>query len=328
MAAAADKERIQALIQEQTVRHHALDSRLPAQASLSIWQTVPHSGTCWLVEDGRRLVGALGAEREYWPEDSPFANVFPRQYVRLRLYLTDSVPTGQVLDLLLDGVAGWPGALTLAGRMVMTPVCDEALSSALRVRGFEPYHTIASRPMTAPPDEIAPGDLVIRPARRADLLIVGALMAESWRFHATYQPAITLTDRLLEGCEQQAWQLSGDGMTQSLMVAERAGEVIVFFGIGLNTQEPDIHPALFAVGYYGDILEVAVRSDQRRQGIGQAMFRAAWRWFDERNVEGLLVNYAPTNPISSRFWPQLGFTDAWINWWRAESEESDDRTLY
>ncbi len=315
VASSADIAAIQALAQAQAERHHALDDRLPEGAALSSWQILLNGGVCWVAESEGQLVGALCAEREQWFSDSPFANVFPRRYLRLRLFLANGASPAPVLDRLLDCAARWPDALAIPGRMIMTPARDAELAAALEARGFAPYHAIAHRSLASPPTAPA-AEVTIRPARRGDLLDVAALMADSWRFHAAYQPAIILTDHLLDGCQEQAWQLAGDGAAQTLLLAEQGGEVIGFFGMGISVQQPEALPSLFATGLYGDIFEVAVRADQRRRGVGLALFRAAWQWFEARGAAAMFVNYAPTNPISSRFWPKLGFADAWINWWR------------
>lgn len=322
VATTTDIEVIQHLADAQTRRIHALDARLPARLQLPSWLALPSTGTCWLAENGRRVVGALCAEYEHWPSESAFANVFPRRYLRLRAYLADDVPSSLALETLLGRADGWPEAITLPGRMIMTPKCDESMAAALRELGFRSYHAIAHRLMDETPPPAVDG-VVVRPAALADLTAVAELMAESWRFHARYQPAIVLSDSLLAGCEHQAWQMAGDGLTQLLLVAEVDGTVVGFFGAGMIYQEVEQRPALFATGHYGDIHEVAVRGDLRRRGVGQTMYRAAWQWIKARGADGVFVNYAPTNPLSSRFWPKLGFQDAWINWWRPDATSTN-----
>ncbi len=315
LATTTDIEMVQRLAGEQARRFHGLDERLPESLLLPAWLAVPGSGACWLAENGRRVLGALCAEHERWSPESAFANVFPRRYLRLRSYLVDNTLPAETLDVLLGRADGWPEALATTGRMIMTPARDQALSAALRRLGFQPYHTITHRSMGETPPAAVDG-VVVRPAALADVPVVASLMAESWRFHAAHQPAITLTDSLLAGCEHQAWQLAGDSVNQTLLVAELAGELVGFFGAGMSAQETELRPSLFATGYYGDIYEVAVRGDLRRRGIGLAMFRAAWLWIKAQGAEAMFVNYAPTNPLSSRFWPKLGFQDTWVNWWR------------
>ena len=317
-AALKDVTAIQALADAQTARFHAGDARLPARHTLPPWMILADDGPCWLAEGPAGVIGALCAERESWAAASPLANVFPRRYLRVRLWLADDADPGELLPALLARLDAWPGTLRIPARMLLAPVCDARLMAALRGCGFSPYHTIAHRPMTLPlPGLPEPVDgLLIRTAAEWDVPVVAELMAESWRFHAAHQPAIELSDSLLEGCMIQTRQLLGGGMRQVLLLAERGDEVVGFFGIGLSVQDPTARPALFCKGRYGDIFEVAVRADQRGRGIGRALFRAAWQWFRRRNVVGVFVNYAPTNPLSSRFWPKLGFRDAWVNWWR------------
>jgi GNAT superfamily N-acetyltransferase len=317
-ATLADVPVLQALATAQTTRYHALDSRLPEQMSLPGWLLLPAGGACWMALDGDIVLAALTVEPEHWPPSSPFANVFPRRYLRMRLYVQPLVDPAAVLGPLLDRVDGWPGAMQYAGRMLMMPLVDPALNAALRAVGFIPYHTLAHQlyPPALPRDALTGPGVPVRAAAMADIGAVAALMAESWRFHAEHQPAIQISPRLIEGCALQAEQLIGDDRHRVTLLAERGGEVVGFFAIGVSAQDSLARPALFASGYYGDIYEVGVRGDQRRAGVGTAMFHAALAWFEPHRVGGMFVNYAPTNPTSSRFWPRLGFRDAWVNWWR------------
>ncbi len=315
-AVIGDLSSIQALADAQTARFHALDSRLPTSIALPAWILMPSGGACWLLRDDGALVGALCAERERWPAESPFSNVFPRRYLRLRLMLEDGVDPGAGLAMLLAEVDRWPGAVGSGGRMLLLPSCDEALQRALWQAGFAPYHAVAHQPMPVSMTNDLPPDVAVRVAEDGDSPQIAAMMADSWRFHAAHQPAITLSPQIEAGCERQAQILLGDGLSQATLVAVRGDDVVGFFAIGISAQEARTRPTMFARGFYGDIYEVCVREDQRRAGIGRAMYAEAWRWFRRHYVAGMFVNYAPTNPISSHFWPRLGFRDAWINWWQ------------
>jgi GNAT superfamily N-acetyltransferase len=314
-AVLSDLSAIQAAARAQAAHWRTHDARLPRTLTLPRWVIFPDGGMCWLVQDGARPVGAVGVLREVWGEDSPFANVFPRQYVRLRLILVNGVEPHAALETCLECAAGWRGAFGVPGRMLTLPACAGEWAAVLKAAGFSPYHVIAHRPVDPMPQAPAAAGVTVRLADWEDVPAVAVIMAESWRFHAAHQPAIQITPWLPEQCHQQAQQLIGDGYNSALLVAESGGEVIGFFGVALNYQDPAFRPAFFERGRYGDILEVAVRGDQRRRGVGAAMFRAAWQWFVERDVMAMFVNYAPTNPVSSRFWPKLGFVDAWVSWW-------------
>lgn len=322
LASIADVPAVQALCQMQTARFHRADPRLPDQVILSSWWILPQDGACWLARADGALLGVVIAEAEHWTADSPYASVFPRRYLRLQLALADQADPAAILPLLLARAA--PDQLMRAtgapssrpGLMVMTPACDAALSAVLTAEGFTPYHTIAHQPLPEALPTPPPVPARVRPAEWSDTNAVADLMVESWQFHALHQPAIELSPLIREGCRCQASQLLGDGYNQLLLVAEHGDEIIGFFAIGLSSQDPLTRPALFLRGQYGDIYEVGVRGDWRGRGIGTALYHAAWRWFTDRGVGAMFVNYAPTNPLSSRFWPGLGFVDAWINWWR------------
>lgn len=316
MATMVDATAIQHLHRQQTTRLFRQDARLPQQVMLPAWSILPDGGACWLAFAEETPLAALCVEPEHWPPESPFSNVFPRRYLRMRFFMGDDVSPADVLPALLTRTDGWLGSAPDAGRMLLHPGCDDALNAALRAEGFTTYHTIAHQIM---PERVAVDhvpDLEIQAATKFDVNAVADLMMESWQFHAAHQPAIRIASSVREGCRRQTRHMLGDGVNQVMLVARWRGEIVGFFGIGLSAQDPLSRPALFAKGYYGDIYEVGVRGDQRRRGVGRAMFAAAWQWFKERHVQGIFVNYAPTNPLSSRFWPGLGFEDAWVNWWR------------
>lgn len=318
-----DAGQVQRLARAQATRHHAQDARLPERITLPPWLLFSIEAHCWLAHPARgprqEPLAALCAERERWDAASPLANIFPRRYLRLRFFVADAASPADVLPPLLAAADRAERRARSGGRMLLAPQCDAALAVALRRAGFAPYHVISAQPLyDLPPGTSAAGaGVIVRLATQADLPVVARLMADSWRYHARHQSAIQLSRRLLDGCLMQARKLMGDGRARALLVAEQAGQVIGFFGIGTSLQDDALRPMLFADGLYGDIFEVAVRADRRRQGVGAALLRAAWNWFAARDVEAVFVNFAPTNPASSRFWPKHGFDPVWVNWWRA-----------
>ncbi len=316
LATMADVPALQSLNRQQTARLHRCDPRLPEESPLPAWLVLPEGGACWLADLEGEPLAALAVEPEAWEAESPFANVFPRRYLRMRLILGAEADPAVCVPPLLARADAWLDVVPTGGRMLLHPACDAAASAALRAEGFSAYHAIAHQPLTAGVPDDPPGAVEVRPADRFDVNVIADLMMESWQFHAAYQPAIQLSPHIREGCRRQTRSMIGDGLNQVMLVALVRGEIVGFFGIGLSIQDALARPALFTRGYYGDIYEVAVRADQRRQGTGRAMYAAARRWFAARDLEGIFVNYAPTNPLSSRFWPALGFVDAWINWWR------------
>ena len=220
-ASLADVSVIQALAHQMTAHLHTCDPRLPAEISLPVWMIFIDGGACWLASRDGQPAGVLCAEPETWYEDSPFANVFPRSYLRLRLSLDASVDPQATVAILLAETLAWSGAAESEGCLLMAPRADLALSAALEAVGFRPYHTIAAQPLhplTAPPP---PPGITIRRATRRDVLPVAGLMAELWRFHAAHQPAIRLSPQIIAGCEQQARQLTTERDSQVLLLAER-----------------------------------------------------------------------------------------------------------
>ncbi len=67
------------------------------------------------------------------------------------------------------------------------------------------------------------------------------------------------------------------------------------------------YPPVLAVSTFGELMDLMVHPDYRRQGVGQELFAAAKAWYKERGIRRIEVRAAATNEISTAFWPKMGF---------------------
>lgn len=67
------------------------------------------------------------------------------------------------------------------------------------------------------------------------------------------------------------------------------------------------YPPVYTVKRYAEILEMVVRKDQRRKGIGETMLKDVFHWAKEKGITRLECKVAIENPISQRFWKKNGF---------------------
>ncbi len=68
------------------------------------------------------------------------------------------------------------------------------------------------------------------------------------------------------------------------------------------------YPPVLITKQYGNIVDLAVCENYRRNGIGEKMVKWAMEWFKTKGLERAEVRVAVTNEISMQFWRKMGFT--------------------
>ena len=69
------------------------------------------------------------------------------------------------------------------------------------------------------------------------------------------------------------------------------------------------YPPVFEIIPRGEIIELAVRSDQRGKGIGEKMLSNILSWFKERSITRIELRVAVKNTIGYNFWKRHGFKE-------------------
>jgi len=69
------------------------------------------------------------------------------------------------------------------------------------------------------------------------------------------------------------------------------------------------HPPVFEIMPRGEIIELAVRSDLQKRGIGRKMLLNIISWFEERKIKRIELRVAVKNKIGYNFWQRNGFKD-------------------
>lgn len=67
------------------------------------------------------------------------------------------------------------------------------------------------------------------------------------------------------------------------------------------------YPLIYPVKRFIEIIEMVVRKDQRRKGIGETMLKDVFYWAKEKGITRLECKVAIENPISQGFWKKNGF---------------------
>lgn len=78
---------------------------------------------------------------------------------------------------------------------------------------------------------------------------------------------------------------------------------------GICIVRVDRAPPILEETVRGEITDVGVREDARRQGIARALVDSALAWLRERGVERVEIQVAVGNREGQAFWRAMGFTD-------------------
>ncbi|HAS45174.1 MAG TPA: GNAT family N-acetyltransferase [Microscillaceae bacterium] len=139
-------------------------------------------------------------------------------------------------------------------------------------------------------------DITFRPAQRADVTLIVAMLADD----ALGQTRENYTQPL-PSSYYKAFDLIDQDPQHELMVLEYRQEVI-------GTLQLSFLPYLtYQGGTRAQIEAVRIRQDQRGKGLGEVMFRWAIQRAQERGAHVLQLTTDKKRPEALRFYESLGF---------------------
>ncbi|MBD3277381.1 MAG: GNAT family N-acetyltransferase [Candidatus Aegiribacteria sp.] len=145
------------------------------------------------------------------------------------------------------------------------------------------------------------GDVDIRKVKQTDMPRVVELWKEFMDFHSSFD---TFYSRSRDGHNNfRKWiekELESD--SAELFVADYCGEVIGYIKIQVSQ-----YPPVFQLKEHGMISDAAVAEEYRRKGIGEALYKRAMEWFEDRGIQRVELRVANVNPVASGFWRKMGF---------------------
>jgi len=309
-----DSEAIICLMQRQDIRLHGLDGRLrPPRSTDAIQTFVAEKVTAdaLVALDEQQTVRAL-AIPGVWeiPEDDEMRGFFlPRNgTVGLALPRPDEPEATAVTEALLDAVEAWWQQQAVDGTRITWPADDDWLAGLLTERGYVADSAGAIRPLEPLPPLPETADFTIRQAQPEDEETLVALHLEEVRFHEAYTPYSRVVPAIEPAFRQRlarVWQGKpvGEQDTPLLLVAERDAQVIGFTENWLSTMAGSWFPD----GRYAYLNSVGVAEGARGQGIGRLLVADTLHALAQYEIVGFYLYYVLTNPLSSRFWPKMGF---------------------
>ncbi len=79
--------------------------------------------------------------------------------------------------------------------------------------------------------------------------------------------------------------------------------------IGFSISRIMKHPPVFEKSEYGKIIDLAVKEEYRRQGVGEEMLSIIFEWFDAHDIKRIELKVASKNKVGYSFWEKHGFMD-------------------
>ena len=145
--------------------------------------------------------------------------------------------------------------------------------------------------------------LRIRLASEADYTALGLVFAEVERFHREALPHVFRApqDQFPPRSLFRQWVTEPGS---AVFVADDVGDLVGFVSVRTNSTpgEGILQPRTFAV-----VDTLAVRSDQRRRGIGRSLLEAVHGWARERRLGHVSLNVWEFNQSAIDFYRTLGY---------------------
>jgi GNAT superfamily N-acetyltransferase len=199
--------------------------------------------------------------------------------------------------------------------VVTWPSLDAPATKALLAHGFQPLAVLAVRPATSngvAAGSLGPSDVTIRLATLDDLETLLPLVLAELEYSSQVGNCVLRAEALDIKRETLTYHLE-DG--DPVWLAERDGVALGMAECWLTDAEP-VTRRHFPVpaGRWGYVNTVSVLPGARGTGIGRALMTLVHRELHGAGAIGTYLYYNPPNPISSVFWPRLGYRPLWTTW--------------
>ncbi|UCH43761.1 MAG: GNAT family N-acetyltransferase [Dehalococcoidales bacterium] len=129
------------------------------------------------------------------------------------------------------------------------------------------------------------------------------LWKEFMDFHKDIDPRFPI-----RGDAPLEWKKHLRGLMQSenvlILVAIDENQMVGFSISLINRYTP-----IWKREFYGAIDSIAVKSEYRRQGIGEQLLVKIFEWFESLKIDRIEVSVAARNQVGYSFWKKHGFQD-------------------
>lgn len=145
-------------------------------------------------------------------------------------------------------------------------------------------------------------EVIIRPARLADLPEILTLWRQLQDINAAVDPRLTLSntapDWMADFLRQQ---MDNSNAAVLVAVSDAQAPVVVGYTLGQILRRPTL-----ADGDCGYVADVCVRENHRGQGIGRQLYERLRAWFVGQGLTAIEMQVVRANPASQAFWRKMG----------------------
>ena len=198
----------------------------------------------------------------------------------------------------------------------VVPATDRGLIDAWFRVGFGQQHSHGIREPAAPGETVRPpAGIVIRPAERRDISVLGRLEVALPEHQARSPVFSPLPPPSLEDTTNE-WEEDFDDPTFTTFVAEHDG-LVVGSAVGCAIEVSSEHKGIVRPPSAGFLGFAAVLPEARGLGAGRALGEAVLVWARDAGHPTVVTDWRETNLLSSRTWPRLGFRPTFRRLYRA-----------
>jgi ribosomal protein S18 acetylase RimI-like enzyme len=142
---------------------------------------------------------------------------------------------------------------------------------------------------------------IIRPIRKSDVSQVIALWNEFMQFHSDIDSIFCVNSEAPDFFREHLEKKLEDSLSLNIL-AEDEGSILGYCLARIADKPP-----VFIHRKHGYISDLAVRHDQRKQGIGELLFTEAKAWLLAQGADRIELRTVSANTVSNAFWRKMGF---------------------
>lgn len=146
-----------------------------------------------------------------------------------------------------------------------------------------------------------PCHAMIRTGARRDIDAIVALWSEMANEHRTMDPRYTFAPEAPTAVARHIRRSMACNDSR-VFVADLHGRPIGYILAEVHRRSP-----IYPIGVYGCISDLCVTISERRRGIGSALVRHTFRWFEMRGVTASELHAAELNQTAQAFWRAMGY---------------------
>ncbi len=142
----------------------------------------------------------------------------------------------------------------------------------------------------------------LRKAVLSDINVVTELWKDMMLLHQNYDRYFSLGEKAEQAYQNYAKENIQSGSKFFKVCLDENNEIV-----GYVLADIIEYPPIYPIKRFVEIIEMVVRKDQRRNGIGETMLKDVIDWAKENGITRVECKVAIENQISQGFWKKNGF---------------------